>query len=202
MINFFNRRPVLDSASSQWLFGAFAWALRNFDAELFYSHTTLVLPTNGFFPGMADSPDTMANLILERVKNYAGVSHWPTRLITEGTPTPAGPVQYEIRGALRDPYGIADESIGQEGRLPILYNPQQIMNPEGLIAVFSHTLAHHLGQMADEAPPGGAEYWPHVTELLAIYTGFGVMFANSAFTFRGSCGSCYNPAANRDAWPS
>ncbi|MDT8405253.1 hypothetical protein [Sulfuriflexus sp.] len=202
MINFFSRSPVLDSAASQWLFDAFSWALRNFDAQLFYNHTTLVLPTNDCFPGMADSPDTMANLILEQVKNYVGVSHWPTRLVAEGALVPAEAVQYEIWGALRDPYGVADESIGEEGRLPILYNPQQITNPEGLIAVFSHTLAHHLGQMADEAPPGGAEHWPHVTELLAIYTGFGVMFANSAFTFRGGCGSCYNPAANRDAWLS
>jgi hypothetical protein len=41
-----------------------------------------------------------------------------------------------------------------------------------------------------------------VTELLAVYLGFGLMFANSAFTFRGGCGSCYNPAANRDAYLS
>ena len=26
------------------------------------------------------------------------------------------------------------------------------------------------------------------------------MFANSAFTFRGGCGSCYNPNAKRDAY--
>jgi hypothetical protein len=26
------------------------------------------------------------------------------------------------------------------------------------------------------------------------------MFANSAFTFRGGCGSCYNPSANRQAY--
>jgi hypothetical protein len=37
---------------------------------------------------------------------------------------------------------------------------------------------------------------------LATYTGFGIMFANSAFTFRGGCGSCYNPEANRDAYLS
>ena len=54
--------------------------------------------------------------------------------------------------------------------------------------------------MAKEPPPGGAEYWPHVTELLAGYLGFGLMFANSAYTFRGGCGSCYNPNANRDAY--
>jgi hypothetical protein len=32
--------------------------------------------------------------------------------------------------------------------------------------------------------------------------GFGLMFANSAFTFRGGCGSCYNPQAKWDAYLS
>ena len=59
-----------------------------------------------------------------------------------------------------------------------------------------------MGQMAETPPPGGVQYWPQATELLAVYLGFGLMFANSAFTFRGGCGSCYNPAANRDAYLS
>ena len=29
--------------------------------------------------------------------------------------------------------------------------------------------------------------------------GFGVMMANSAYTFRGGCGSCFNAASNRQA---
>jgi hypothetical protein len=89
--------------------------------------------------------------------------------------------------------------VEEANRLQIAYNPQQVNNPEGLVASFAHTLAHHLGQMAKTRPPSGPEYWPEITELLAIYLGFGLMFANSAFTFRGSCGSCYNPAANRHA---
>ena len=36
--------------------------------------------------------------------------------------------------------------------------------------------------------------------MVAIFLGFGLMFANSAYTFRGGCGSCYNASANRDAY--
>ena len=32
-----------------------------------------------------------------------------------------------------------------------------------------------------------------------MFMGFGVMLANSAYTFRGSCARCYNPRANRQA---
>lgn len=202
MFGLFNKTPVLDPDSSQWLFDAFAWALENFDADYFYNETVLVLPNNQFFPGNANSPEAMANLIFDQVKVYVGISHWPTRLVADNDAALLTPPKVEIKGALRGAGGIANNSIDDAHRLPIMVNPQQISNPEAIISSFAHVIAHHLGQMADKPPPGGGEYWPHVTELLAIYMGFGVMFANSAFTFRGSCGSCYNPAANRDAYLS
>jgi len=202
MFGLFNTSPVLETSSSQWLFDAFAWSLENFDAEYFYNETELVLPNNTFFPGSVDSTEGMANLIFDRVKAYAGIAHWPTLLVEDGSSPSLESPKVEIKGALRGSGGITDDSVSDAHRLPILFNPQQISNPEGMISSFAHIIAHHLGQMAKEPPPGGKEYWPHVTELLAIYTGFGVMFANSAFTFRGSCGSCYNPAANRDAYLS
>lgn len=202
MFGLFNKSPVLEDVSSQWLFDAFAWALNNFDADYFYNETILVLPNNTFFPGSAESPETMANLIFDRVKVYTGISHWPTRLVEDGGVASSEAPAIEIKGALRGAGGIANDSVDDAQCLPILFFPQQLSNPEGMISSFAHIIAHHMGQMADEPPPGGDEYWPHVTELLAIYAGFGVMFANSAFTFRGGCGSCYNPAANRDAYLS
>lgn len=198
----FDNKSLLEESSSQWLFDAFAWSLENFGADLFYNDTVLVLPTNESFPGRADSVHGMASLIFDRVKAYAGVSHWPTLIADQSTCSLIEPPQVEIKGALRGPAGITDESVDDAHRLLIPYNPQQINNPEGMIASFAHILAHYMGQMAKEPPPGGVEYWPHVTELLAVYLGFGVMFANSAFTFRSGCGSCYNPHAIRDAYLS
>lgn len=200
MLGLFDNKPPLDDSSTQWLFDAFAWSLENFGTDPFYKDTVLVLPNNDFFPGRVDSVPTMAGLIFDRVKGYAGISHWPT-LITDNDAclTHEAP-QIEIKGALRGQEGIANESVDNAQRLLIPYNPQQINNPEGMIANFAHIVSHHLGQMAKEPPPGGLEYWPQATELLAVYLGFGVMFANSAFTFRGGCGSCYNPNANRQAY--
>jgi hypothetical protein len=202
MFDLFNHQPVLSEPSSQWLFDGFAWSLENFDASLFYQHAVLVLPTNEFFPGRVDSTQGMANLIFDQVKGYAGISHWPTLVREQNSCSLIQSPQVEIKGALRGPEGYLDESVPDSQRLQIPYNPQQISNPEGMIASFAHTLAHYLGQMAKEPPPGGVEYWPQITELLAVFLGFGVMFANSAFTFRGGCGSCYNPNANRDAYLS
>ena len=202
MFGWSRNRILLEETSTQWLFEAFAWALENFDADFFYDHTVLVLPTNEFFPGRVASVQEMSSLIFSQVKRYAGVGHWPTLVVEQSACPLLGRPEVEIKGALRGPEGIADNSVSDDQRLLIPYNPQQISNPEGMIATFVHVLAHYMGQMARTPPPGGAGYWPHVTELLAIYLGFGLMFANSAFTFRGGCGSCYNPNANRDAYLS
>ncbi len=198
----FDKQPVIDSSSSEWIFRAYGWALQNFDADLFYSDTVLVRPTNEHFPGRVDSVHGMAELIFDRVKLYAGVSHWPTLVQDQSMCQAIESQHIQIQGALRGPKGVADESVDDNQRLVIPYNPQQINNPEGMIATYAHILSHNMGQMAKTPPPGGTDYWPQSTELLAVFLGFGLMFANSAYNFRGGCGSCYNPYAQRDAYLS
>jgi len=199
MFDIFKSRSLLDDASTRWMFDTFHWALQNFDADLFYSHSVLVLPSNRFFPGRADSEQAMAQLIFERVKHYAGISHWPSEVNDHSLCAVETSPVMPLAGPLRGMDISADENT-QAGRLPFPYNPEQISNPEAMIASFAHTVAHYLGQMASEPPPGGVEYWPHVTEVLATYLGFGLMFANSAYNFRGGCASCYNPNAQRNAY--
>ncbi len=198
----FNKQPVIDPSSSEWIFSAYGWALQNFDADLFYNDTVLVCPTDEFFPDKVHSVQGMAESIFERVKVYAGISHWPTLVQDQSMCQLTEAQQIRIQGALRGPDGITDESVGDSQRLVIPYNPQQINNPEGMIATYAHILSHHMGKMAKTPPPGGIDYWPQATELLAVFLGFGFMFANSAYNFRGGCGSCYNPYAQRDAYLS
>ena len=195
----FDKQPVVDPSSSEWIFDAFSWALLNFDADLFYSDTVLVRPTDEYFPGTVNSVHGMAEIIFERVKVYAGISHWPTLVQDQSVCQLIESQQFQIQGALRGPQGIADQSFEDNQRLVVPYNPQQINNPEGMIATYAHILSHHMGRMAKVPPPGGIDHWPEATELLAIFLGFGFMFANSAYNFRGGCGSCYNPYAQRDA---
>jgi len=198
----FNKQPVIDPSSSEWIFEAYGWALQNFDADLFYSDTVLVCPTNEFFPDKVDSVHGMAESIFKRVTGYAGISHWPTKVQDQRLCQSTEAQQVVIQGAMRGPGGILDESVDDSHKLVIPYNPQQINNPEGMIATYAHILSHNMGQMAKTPPPGGIEYWPQATELLAVFLGFGLMFANSAYNFRGGCGSCYNPYAQRDAYLS
>ncbi|MCU7891829.1 MAG: hypothetical protein KZQ78_09550 [Candidatus Thiodiazotropha sp. (ex Ustalcina ferruginea)] len=199
MFGLIKNKPLLNQASTDWLHEAFGWSLRNFNADYFHTDTWLVLPTNECFPGVVDSTEGMAKLIFEQVKHYAGVRHWPTLVIDQNQCPLMDQTPLLLQGAIRGEDVKGSVVKDQSQRLPIPYNPQQINNPEGMIASFAHILAYYLGQMSQEPPSGGAGHWPETTELLAIFMGFGLMFANSAFTFKGGCGSCYNPSAVRQA---
>lgn len=202
ILGLFARRELLAEDTVEWLFDNFAWALRNFDRTVFFNETILVIPSNRHFPGRVDSVEGMARLIFEQVKAYAGMKHWPCRLIDQSRisePPPAANIQ--IHGSIRGADGL-ESDVDDVHKLLIAYNPHQINNPEAMIASYAHTLAHYLGSMAQEPPPGGEELWPQITEILAVFMGFGTMFANSASVFRGGCGSCHNPLAERRAFLS
>ena len=200
--DFLKTPPVLDEESVQWQFDLFEWALRNFDADIFFNKTILVEPSNQYFPGEANSTGEMAQLIFDKVRDYAALKHWPCRLTTQQS-CAAQPPRIVVSGVLRNMQGVEPEDVAEEDRLVILYDPRQVTNPEAIIATFAHTLAHHLGSMSKDMPPGGEDNWPHTTEVLAVFLGFGLMFANSAFVYRNvTCGSCKPATVNRNAWLS
>ncbi|MDF1530171.1 MAG: hypothetical protein P1R74_13710 [Sedimenticola sp.] len=195
---FKSQKEVLDEASINWQFEVFAWALREFDADLFFSNTLLVTPTNEHFPGRVDSAEGMASLIFDQVKQYAQLAHWPCQLVPRSDYDPSQQGRVAIAGALRGQEGIAQPDA--DACLIIAYNPNQVGNPEALIGELAYTLAYYLSSMAKEPPPGGSDNWPHACEILTVFLGFGLMQANTAFNFRkAGCGSCSSAAASRES---
>ncbi|WP_199611148.1 hypothetical protein [Flocculibacter collagenilyticus] len=100
-------------------------------------------------------------------------------------------------------WSSADYSVSAQQQTipPILvsYNPQQINQPQDLIASFSQALALILIKQGQALPPGGEALIPQAADLVSCFLGYGVMLGNTAYHFRGGCGSCYNPYANRQA---
>lgn len=89
------------------------------------------------------------------------------------------------------PQGTMAQNAAPDNRIPFVYHPQQLKSPEGLIAHFAQGLSHHLASVSTQSPPGGAEYLPMASELIGIFMGFGLMYANSAKAKHfGGCGSC------------
>jgi len=214
MFNLFNRnQQLLDEDIIQWIFETYTWAMRQFDKTVFYQESTLVLPNNEYFPGKETSAEGMASLIFEQVKQYAGMAHWPTFLFNVETGADKFPMSppLSVRGQLRGKGAIAEfttEIVMQSAmpqstlplgtgpaatnnRLTFTYHPQQLKSPEGIIAHFAQGLSNHLVNASNSPPPGGSDYLPMASELVGIFMGFGVIFANSAVVQRaGGCGRC------------
>ncbi len=188
----FKSKPVLADEAVEWLFDGFSWALGNFGSKDFFEKTLLVEPSNRHFPGQEENEHKMAALIFERVKAYAGVSHWPCELIDrhEYDETSGGDGCIQQKGSKK--------GLAESGSLSVLYEPLQARNPEAMIANFAYTLAYHLANTAKESPPCDGEQWPYLLELIGVYLGFGIMFVNTALPKRsGGCGRCRSPLVER-----
>ncbi len=190
----FEKTPLLDESSVEWLYDAYAWSLTQFGSEYFYQKTILVEPTDKHFPGKANDSQSMAELILAKVKQYAGVDAWPCRLVDHNQ------ASYDINQlpALPELLDMKSENPNDTSALVLLYEPMQVRNPVVMIANFSHLIAHHMGYLASEKPPCDEDQWFHMAELVAIFMGFGLMLANTASPYRGGgCARCVSPLLER-----
>lgn len=203
MFGLFRKAPLLDEPSRQWLFDIYAWALRNFGSDIFYRQTILVTPTDRHFPGRAGSVQEMAELVLEQVKRHGSMGHWPTRLVPPEAFDPNAPQRLELAGPVRLAADAVPEPVDDAHRLTLTYSTNMVGNPQALIATFAHTLAHYMASLAEEEPPGGRDNWPQLTEVLAVFMGFGLMVVNTAFQApKGGCGSCQVPGTDRTGYLS
>jgi hypothetical protein len=129
--------------------------------------------------------------LFERVRQYGGMQAWPCELIASGPDdepknTPTFVVNQAPRG---DSSSITINA--EMGYLPVSYDPAHLKTPEVLITLFSAELGNYLGMAAKEPPPGGEDFRKHAADLLAVFMGFGLFWANNAVNIsRGGCSGC------------
>lgn len=213
---FLKPKPLVDQNSADFIFTTVAWVLQNFDHDEFFKRTRLVAPSNEFYPGRVSSVDEKAENIFQHTLRHAGLRHWPFELksmiereTNSECQVPPAP-QEALKVIHRNSYpNISDSDEGADTygkQVPIIitpqplfvfYNPQQTLKPEDLSASYAHVIAQHLIIQSKQPPPGGNQFFAEASEVLASMMGFGVLLSNSAYTFRGGCGSCYNAMANR-----
>ena len=190
MLKFFKpklrRRPVylIEPELRAWIYDSFRWALENFDAKFFWRDTQLVKPNDSFFPDRIENEIDLVEKIFSRVKQYAGMSEWKTRLVAQrpGADAKVAPT-VAMANMPQTPAGTFSMSR-LSGNAKITYDPRHVKEPEKLIATFAHELSHYLATDTRRTPPGGKRNWEFATDLLSVYLGFGIFACNSAYTFR------------------
>ncbi|MBX2859235.1 MAG: hypothetical protein KTR17_11285, partial [Cellvibrionaceae bacterium] len=192
---------LIDKYSADSLLAHFQWFLQNFDGEYFYRYTDLVYPTRASFPDQASKELDMAKSLCSRIMKYSGLSHLPIKLVPPQELIHEMPPVLNIdvakRGSLQ--FSQSRAAVSTHQHLEISYSGAMMKKPMDLVATMSKHIAQHYLFQSQLIPPLGMESFDATSELLAVFMGFGIMIANSAYTFRGSCARCYDPRANRNA---
>jgi len=177
------RKPIVEADTAEWHGENFAWLAASFGGNGALAAATLVLPKPGFFPSQGETGHEKALRIFERVKQYCGMANWPVELVPDHNPaaiesSPTSPLAPVHGKHAQGTFSIA------AGAVQISYAPSLLAHPERLIATFAHELAHYLLATARTSPPCADDELEFLTDLAAVYLGFGVFMANSVLDFQ------------------
>jgi hypothetical protein len=212
----FKPKPVIDEESKEWIFDTFAWCIDQLDSQFFKDNSKLILPNNTFYPGSSSSVEEMAETIFANSLKYTGMTSWPIKLIpVQGfipKPMPRLSFKSTLRGESCKISSTVSYKVDNQEVIPTIdipFHPSQLNQPQDLIAYLvqrqagilvnqngANTSANTSGMMISGAP-GGSEVLAQTIDLVACFMGFGVIFANTAYQFKGGCGSCNNSNLNR-----
>ena len=198
MLELFKTRSIVDENSAQNIFQIFSWAIENFDKNAFANKTELVLPNSRFFPDRANNEWDMAEAIKNRTLDYCGLAHWPFELVPPVEFNNTRPTYKSLTCDTRHTYPENQERC-EDSPLLLTYSPAMLKKPMDFVASMSTLIAQHYLLQSGKEPPTGKHSFQETAEILSIFMGFGILMANSAYTFRGSCAKCYDPRANRSA---
>ncbi len=217
--SFFKAKPLIDDTSKMWIFDTFSWCIDQLDGDFFYKNSELILPNNSFYPGSVSSVEEMAETIFTNTTKYSGLTRWPLRLVDSEHFIEKSMPQLEFKTRLRGEMAsispienaqfasmISYKIDGQKvtPTIDIAFHASQLNQVQDLIAYLVQVQANILVSQHSNLPssisaPGGKELLPQTIDLIACFMGFGVIFANTAYQFKGGCGSCNIQSLNRQA---
>ena len=175
-----------DSADIDWLFETLEWLARALPEYGMPNKQQLFLPTEEDFPIQGLEGEALAKALFRRTRRLAGVARLPCRLKAQSKSDLL--VGFAI--AAHESNGAAGTFCDSEDAPPVIrYDPSLLQRPRALVAVFAHELSHLLIHRAPESPPGrhkvnGDLLEEAATDLCAVYLGFGVFLAESAFSYQ------------------
>jgi hypothetical protein len=177
----FTRRRIVDDDTAAWHLENFSWLVEQFGGNGAFAKLKLVLPKPEYFAAEGKRDHAFAVRIFEQVKAYCGMASWEVDLVADDNPLAQRGEPSAIMVAPQK-YALGTFAVAGN-RIQISYVPALLARPEHLIATFAHELAHFLLATARKPPPCEDDEKECLTDLTAVYLGFGVFLANARFTF-------------------
>ncbi|MEM7057572.1 MAG: hypothetical protein AAF557_08280 [Pseudomonadota bacterium] len=166
-------RNLIDDDTAEWVEEGFNWLIRTYGAEAYFVETQLILPTRDFFQSPGGTGHEAALAVFDEVRGHMGMSNWSCELIRQDADPDAHVAQgLSVQDVEQSPGG----TFGYDGEgFTITYSPNLMKQPLSFLNMLSHELAHYLLAADVENAPGGADAHEVMTDLAAIYAGFGVI---------------------------
>lgn len=175
---FFTPRAIEDDIAD-WVEDRFAILLEQLAHEQSVRETELALPNDLRFVAEAATKEKRAALIYQVVAQMCGFEGWPVTLTAMGDEGPLDLSSHIIVPSQNTAAGSI--SSNDDGETEIRFSRDILDSPSELIATFAHELAHLLLHTRGVEEGVSAEDAELLTDLAAVYMGFGVFLANSAF---------------------
>lgn len=173
---------IVDQEQVDWIIEQSAWL----DINVGFPNepVPLITPTEQFFSRPPSDGHARALHVFEEVKALMGLQKWPCVLeAQEDEIDPRVGDLMLVQNAPQSPlgtFGLTDES---EAQIVITYSPGSVENIHTLIATFAHELSHYVLAGCEKPRTCPADLEEHLTDLLAIKSGFGLFLANTSFNF-------------------
>jgi hypothetical protein len=183
MLSLFGPKLPIDGEELEFQLATFKWLIGEFGN---LSEAALILPTPEYFPSAKSRRRVPARLLFSDVQRAAQLDHWPCELREgdSGRASDAGNAHLIRHEGSHAPCGTFSVEQGKHGYYGVItYDPELENDQQALVATFAHELGHFLMSTAKGTPPGGWELQELHTDLAAVYLGFGIFMANSAWTF-------------------
>lgn len=171
MLGWFRPSCPCDPTAKQWVEERLRWLAEQFGLHILLERR-IVLPTDEFFPDRWDGSDDAARAMFRRVCEYMLVKPGAVSLdlFHDATPTP-----------IAHNFGFAAGTWNQEHpwmQSTVRIERGGLWEPSNLVGVMAHELAHQklLGERRYDRNAFDSEL---LTDLTAVYFGFGVFLANN-----------------------
>ncbi len=183
MFGWFAPTCPVDPAAKAWIEKRLNWLAAQFGRDVF-ERRAVILPTSDFFPDPIDGSEQSIRHLLDQVCGYMDVKPSRVELNLVTCNTNLWLVNDSGKALPTRFAGLYDE---RSDRTVIHIETSEMLDLAGLVATMAHELAH-LRLMGEHRVTGDDYDNELLTDLTAVYHGFGIFLGNSPRNWDGQYG--------------
>lgn len=183
-MNLFGPKRPLGADEWEWQLAAFRWLLDEFGGVEAHRTGLLATPDGDCFPDSKAKGDARAEELLKQIMEIAGIADWPVRLVMDDGDAAFRPLSPTVALTSTGASAAGTFQLVSDGTggwiAEIVASRGQLADEAALVATLGHEVAHYWLCGTARPMPGGEACHELLTDLTAVFLGFGIFLGNSA----------------------